>query len=92
MGMARERLAHLATSHWEVLSYGDVPGEDRGPGQCLVTYFTATKFTIAGINVYSRTEDGNPGTVVRGILQSLGAIEHEVVKKLAGEICEVLRN
>ncbi len=83
----------IATSHWEILGYGDIPPEEAGaPGQWLVTYFAATKFTSSGISVYSRTKEGNPETVVRDILKSLGEIENEVVKKLAGEIFEVLRD
>lgn len=82
----------IATTHWEVLGYGDVPGEAGGPGQWLVTYFTPTRFTNAGISVFSRMKEGNPEAVVREILESLGGIENEAVKKLAGEIFEVLRN
>lgn len=82
----------IATSHWEVLGYGDVPGEAGRPGQWLVTYFTATKFTNAGVSVYSRTKEGNPEAVMIDVLEGLRGIENEAVKKLAGEIFEVLRN
>lgn len=85
----------LATAHWEVLGYGDVPEEAvvaGRSGQWLVTYFTPTRFTSAGISVYARIKEGNPEAVVRAILESLGAIENEAVRKLAGEIFEVLRN
>lgn len=82
----------IATSHWEVLGYGDVPKEAGGPGQWVVTFFTATRFTNAGISVFSRAKEGNPEAMVRDILQSLGGIENEAVKKLAGEMFEVLRN
>lgn len=85
----------LATAHWEVLGYGDVPEEAVVAGrsaQWLVTYFTPTRFTSAGISVYSRIKEGNPEAVVRAILESLGGIENEAVRKLAGEIFEVLRN
>ena len=82
----------IATTHWEVLGYGDLPEEAGAPGQWLVTYFTATKFTNAGISVFSRTKEGNSEIVVRDILESLAGIENEAVKKLAGEMFEVLRN
>lgn len=82
----------IATTHWEVLGYGNVPEEAGGPGQWLVTYFTATKFTSAGISIYSRKKEGNPAAVVKGILESLAGIENEAVKKLTVEIFEVLRN
>lgn len=82
----------IATTHWEVLSYGDIPEDVGGPGQWLVTYFTATRFTSAGISIYSRMKEGNPDAVVRDILEGLGEIENEAVKKLVGGIFEVLRN
>lgn len=82
----------IATSHWEVLGYGDLPEEAGGPGQWLVTYFTATKFTNAGISVFSRSKEGNPENVVKDILESLARIENAAVRKLAGEMFEVLRN
>ncbi len=82
----------IATTHWEILGYGDISEEAGGPGHWLVTYFTATRFTSAGINVYSKRKEGNPDSVVRAILESLGGIEHEAVKKLVGEMFEVSRN
>ena len=82
----------IATTHWEILGYGDIPEDAGGPGQWLVTYFAATRFTSAGISVYSRKKEGNPDAVVRDILQVLGGIENEAVSKLVGEIFEVLRN
>ena len=69
-----------------------MPGEAGRPGQWLVTYFTATKFTNAGVSVYSRTKEGNPEAVMIDVLEGLRGIENEAVKKLAGEIFEVLRD
>lgn len=40
----------------------------------------------------SRTKEGNQEAVVRDILEYLGGIENEAVRRLAGEISEVLRN
>ena len=82
----------VATIHWEILGYGDIPEEAGGPGQWLVTYFAATRFTGVGISMFSRTKEGNPEAVVRDILGNLGGIEDEMVKKLAGQMFEVLRN
>ena len=82
----------IATSHWENLGYGDVPEEIGGPVQWLVTYFTATRFTNAGISVYSRSKEGNPEALVREILESIGGMQNETVKKLAGEMFETVRN
>ena len=82
----------IATSHWEILGYGDLPEEAGGSGQWLVTYFTATRFTNAGMSVFSRTKEGNSEAVVREILAKIGEIENDEVKKLAGEMSEILRN
>lgn len=82
----------IATGHWEVLGYGDLPEEAGGSGQWFVTYFTATRFTSAGISVFSRTKEGNSEAVVREILASLDGIESDAVKKLVGEMSEVVRN
>ena len=82
----------IATSHWEVLGYGDIGEEAGGPGQWLVTYFTATRFTNAGISVYSRAKEGNPEALVREILESISGMQNETVKKLTGEMFETVRN
>ena len=66
--------------------------EAGGPGQWLVTYFTATRFTNAGINIYSRVKEGNPEAVVKDILKSIAGIQDETIKKFAGDMFEVLRN
>lgn len=92
MGLARQRLAHHCDNALGSFGLGNVPEEAGGPGQWLVIYFTATKFTNAGISVLSRTKEGNPAAVMKEILESLADIENEAVKKLAREIFEVLRN
>ena len=56
-----------------------------------MTYFTATKFTSAGISVYSRAKEGNPEAVMRDISESLGGLQDDTIKKLAGELFEVSR-
>lgn len=78
----------IASSHWEVLGWGDL----EGGGQWAVTYFAKTMFTPAGIDVYSREKGGVPGEVVEGIKKALGGIGDEGVRKLAGEIFEVRRD
>ena len=78
----------IASSHWEVLGWGDLEGE----GQWAVTYFAKTLFTPAGIDIYAREKNGLPGEVVEGIKSALGGIGDEAVKKLAGEVFEVKRD
>lgn len=82
----------IATSHFEILGHGDIAEEDGGPGQWFVTYFTATLFTNSGISIFERRKEGNGEAWMREILKGLGEIENEAVKKLAGEIFEVLRD
>lgn len=78
----------IASSHWEVLGWGDLEGE----GQWAVTYFAKTLFTPAGIDIYAREKNGLPGEVVEGIKSALGGIGDEAVKKLAEEVFEVKRD
>ena len=82
----------IIASHWEILGYGDIPGEAGRPGQWLVVFIAATKFTNAGISILSRMKEGIPEIVLKDVLESLGRIENEAVKKFVGEIVEVLRN
>lgn len=77
----------IASSHWEVLGYGDL---EQGQ-QWAVTYFARTLFTPAGIDVYSRTKEGLSEAVMKGIMEALAAVEHSGVKSLAGELFEVKR-
>ena len=78
----------IASSHWEVLGWGDLEGDN----QWAVTFFASTMFTPAGIDVYSRTKEGLPETVMTGIEEALAAMEHDSVQKLAREVFEVKRD
>lgn len=78
----------IASSHWEVLGYGDLEGEQ----QWAVTYFAKTLFTPAGIDVYSRTKEGLSETVMVGIKEALTAVEHTGVKGLVGNLFEIKRD
>ena len=90
----------IATSHWEVLGWGDLDsdpmladGKGDGEGnQWVVTYFAKTLFTPAGIDVYSRRKEGVGTEVVERIKEELRASGDEAVKKLAGEMFEVVRD
>ena len=78
----------IVSSHWEVLGYGDLEGEQ----QWAVTYFSKTLFTPAGIDVYSRKKEGLSEAVMAAVKEAIAGIEHEPVKKLAEEIFEVKRD
>lgn len=86
----------IASSQWEVLGYGsDISGTEsdaQGEGRdWIVTYFSKTLFTPAGIDVYSRNENGISKKCMEEIKAELLKIEDESVKKLAGEIFEIPR-
>ncbi|KAL8775240.1 MAG: hypothetical protein Q9209_000246 [Squamulea sp. 1 TL-2023] len=88
----------IASSHWEVLGWGDLPATEEGKGgegegnQWVVTYFAKTLFTPAGIDVYSRRKEGVGEGVLGKIREELGGSGDEAVRKLAGEIFEVVRD
>ena len=78
----------MISSHWEVLGYGDLENEH----QWVVTYFSKTLFTPAGIDVYSRKKEGVPEATLTALKEALAGSEHEPVQKLAEEIFEVKRD
>lgn len=73
----------IASSNWEILGYG----EDDG-NAWVVTYFSKTLFTPAGIDVYSRSSS-LPEPTLQKIKRALDGFEDPALKKLAGEIFEV---
>ena len=78
----------IASSHWEVLGWGDLEGEQ----QWAVTYFAKTLFTPAGIDIYSRTKEGLSEDVVTEIKKVLAAIEHDSLQSLTKDIFDVKRD
>lgn len=74
----------IASSKWEILSYGDEDGTDNA---YVVTYFAKTLFTPAGVDFYSRKGKLKVETVesIKAGLAGLGGD----VTKLAGEVFEV---
>ena len=77
----------IASSHWEILGYGEVGGE-----RWVVTYFAKTLFTPSGVDIYSWSENGLSEELVAGIRTALGALQHPDVKKLAREMFEIKRD
>lgn len=78
----------IASSHWEILGFGDDTAEDGSTNSWIVTYFTKTLFTPAGIDVYSRNPKLSSQTL-GSIKDALQRFEEPGLKKLAGEIFEV---
>lgn len=87
----------IASSHWEVLGWGDLhPNTRQGEGeqgnQWVVTYFAKTLFTPAGIDIYSRRKEGMWREVVERIKEELGGSGDEALNRLARAVFEVVRD
>ena len=78
----------IASSHWEILGYGDTDGGN----QWALTYFAKTLFTPAGIDVYSRREEGLGQDLFQQIKQKLAETENDEVKELASKMFMVRRD
>jgi hypothetical protein len=70
----------IASSHWEVLGYGD---EEGG---WAVTYFAKTLFTPAGIDVYARKKRGFSEGLLQRILDEMKKIEDVNFRKLVDSV------
>ncbi|KAI9741061.1 MAG: hypothetical protein M1834_002774 [Cirrosporium novae-zelandiae] len=79
------------TSQWEILGYGEL---EEGKKQWMVTYFAKTLFTPAGIDIYSRGEEGLGEEVVNEITKRLGEVKgaNDTFKELIGTLFEVKRD
>ncbi len=81
-------LLMIASSNWEVLGFGDADEPDGSKNAWIVTYFTKTLFTPAGIDLYSRNKNMSD-TTLQSIKAALERFSDPALKKLAGEIFEV---
>lgn len=76
----------IASSHWEVLGWGE---EDGTGNKWVVTCFAKTLFTPAGVDLYSLSQDGLKAETVEVIKQRLAEVEDEDIRKMAGDLFEV---
>lgn len=76
----------IASSHWEVLGWGE---EDGTGNKWVVTCFAKTLFTPAGVDFYSLSQDGLKAETVEVIKQRLAEVGDEHIKKMAGDLFEV---
>ena len=86
------------SSEWEVLGFGidddddddDADGDGDGDGDgrnyWLVTYFSKTMVTPAGIDILSRRAGGPTEKTVRRIREALREVSDEDVRRLEGMI------
>lgn len=75
----------VASSHWEILGWGVYEGKEWA-----VTFFAATVFSPAGIDLYSRTRERMPVGLVDGVKGQLAATEDATLRKLGEDLFQVL--
>ncbi|KAK5108112.1 hypothetical protein LTR62_008766 [Meristemomyces frigidus] len=78
----------IASSHWEVLGYGEETGTGK---KWVVTCFAATMFTPAGIDIYSQDAGGLGEKTLEEVKGALGRVEDEGIKKMVGDLFQIGR-
>lgn len=73
----------IASSHWEVLGYGE---EEGG---WVVTFFEKTLFTPAGIDIYARHKNGLSKDLVQRIRAEMKAINDPAFQKQADQTFDI---
>lgn len=63
----------IASSHWEVLGWGEreLAGEGKGKERWVVTWFAPSLFTPAGVDIYSDRKEGGSEGLVKDVLSAL---------------------
>lgn len=82
----------VASSQWEILGHGeyvDVIDGKEMTNRWIVTYFSRSCFSPAGMDLYSRDETGLKGEVVWDIKQALDRMGDARVRKLVGKLFRV---
>lgn len=83
----------VASSRWEILGHGEyVDVRDDGEeivNRWVVTYFSASLFSPAGMDFYSMDEAGLKGEVVWDIKQALNGLGDGRVRKLVSKLFRV---
>ncbi|KEF52511.1 uncharacterized protein A1O9_11353 [Exophiala aquamarina CBS 119918] len=79
-------LLKIASSHWQVLGYGE---EDGG---WAVTYFAKTLFTPAGVDIYARRKGGLSEELLEQIKEEIRKVDSRDVKRLAELMFEIKHN
>ncbi|KAJ1338563.1 hypothetical protein MN608_01423 [Microdochium nivale] len=84
----------IASSHWEVLGWGERPCADGEGGveRWAVTWFAATLFTKEGLDIYSDRKEGPSKETVDGIMTAFNDLEESAprVTGLVKESMEVV--
>lgn len=77
----------IASSHWEILGHG-VVGDDQA-NRWMVTYFSKTLFTPAGVDIYSRSGSRLPSETLEGIKGALARIDDLQIQKLVESMFDI---
>lgn len=76
----------IVSSHWEILGWGDDHDEAT---QWMVTFFSKTIFTPAGIDIVCRRKAGLSAKVVNEIKEALSRMDHDQIKTLGEQLFEL---
>jgi hypothetical protein len=71
-------LLKIASSHWEILGWGE-----KGDERWVVTWFAPSMFTPAGLDIYSSKEEGMSDGLYEEIETALGDLEAKEMADLA---------
>jgi hypothetical protein len=83
-------LLKLITSHWEILGHGKDEGAQES-NEWVVTFFSKTVFTAAGIDIYTRTKANLSDATLNAIKSAMAELCDDEFKSLANSIFEVPR-
>ncbi|KXJ96517.1 hypothetical protein Micbo1qcDRAFT_155073 [Microdochium bolleyi] len=83
----------IASSHWEVLGWGERPCEaaEGGVERWVVTWFAPTLFTKEGLDIYSDRKEGLSKATVDEILAAFGGLK-ESAARVAGLVEESMED
>lgn len=70
----------IATSHWEILGWGE-----RGNEKWVVTWFAPSMFTAAGVDIYCSEKEGISEELYKDIIVALEGIEVKEIADLVKE-------
>jgi len=76
----------IASSHWEVLGWGERPRADGANGEVdrwVVTWFAPTMFTKEGLDIYSDRKEGLSKATLDEIIAAFGGLK-ESAPRVAG--------
>lgn len=68
----------IASSHWEVLGWGEMDGE-----RWVVTWFAPSLFTPAGLDIYSDRKEGMQEGTLKALQEALEELEAKEMAELA---------